>query len=276
MLANASSSLPALPVPDLETTCHKYLASVKPLVSADDYAKTEQAVQAFLAADGPGCRLQARLHDRAARVNAQGTGSSWLEAWWNEYAYFANRVSNCFYVNFYFGLRDDPRHPKQLERAATLTKAALDFYALLANNQLSPDMARTTPLCMFQYRYLYNTCRYPDTPLDYTVHHDAPTNSHIAVVSRGQFYVFDTVTTTGHGTTRPLSREELLAQFEHVQQLARRSTAPGIGILTSESRDQWAATRGHLVAVDPRNRAHLQRLESARFLVCLEDHAPVT
>ncbi|RKP38057.1 acyltransferase ChoActase/COT/CPT, partial [Dimargaris cristalligena] len=262
--------LPALPLPDLAQTCERYLSSVRPLVSDEAYQRTEQAVAEFLASEegeGPGAVLQHRLAAHKDRVDADPACRNWLEAWWNEYAYFSNRVSNCFYVNFFFGLRDDPRNPSQLQRAASLTQAALQFRRQVVRNELTPDKVRTTLLCMFQYRYLFNTCRYPATPLDYTRRHEAPTGTpdytHIAVTCRGQVYVMDTVhpAATAEEEPVPLSMDEL-AQRSH-----------GISILTSGTRDQWAADRTALLAVDPANADHLFRLESAAFLVALEDEA---
>ena len=45
--------LPKLPIPDLESTCEKYLASLKPLQSHREHRDTTIAVQQFLKADGP-------------------------------------------------------------------------------------------------------------------------------------------------------------------------------------------------------------------------------
>lgn len=51
--------LPKLPIPDLESTCKKYLDALKPLQTAQEQEETEGAVQEFLKGEGP--ELQARL-----------------------------------------------------------------------------------------------------------------------------------------------------------------------------------------------------------------------
>lgn len=51
--------LPKLPIPDLESTCQKYLDSLKPLQSSREQNDTAAAVQDFL--KGEGLELQARL-----------------------------------------------------------------------------------------------------------------------------------------------------------------------------------------------------------------------
>lgn len=45
--------LPKLPVPDLERSCEKYLAALKPLQSPREHAETRYAVQEFLRNEGP-------------------------------------------------------------------------------------------------------------------------------------------------------------------------------------------------------------------------------
>lgn len=51
--------LPKLPIPDLESTCQKYLDVLRPLQSVREQNDTAAAVQEFLKGEGP--ELQARL-----------------------------------------------------------------------------------------------------------------------------------------------------------------------------------------------------------------------
>lgn len=55
----SQEKLPKLPIPDLDKSCNKYLASLRPLQSAREHAETEVAVQEFLRAEGP--ELQEKL-----------------------------------------------------------------------------------------------------------------------------------------------------------------------------------------------------------------------
>lgn len=55
--------LPKLPIPDLESTCQKYLDALKPLQSSREQSDTAAAVQEFLKGEGP--ELQARLQKYA-------------------------------------------------------------------------------------------------------------------------------------------------------------------------------------------------------------------
>jgi len=51
--------LPKLPVPDLESTCQKYLTSLHPLQSLKEHSDSKVCVKEFLKYDGP--RLQDQL-----------------------------------------------------------------------------------------------------------------------------------------------------------------------------------------------------------------------
>ena len=69
------AALPRLPVPDLGQTCMRYLRSVRPLLSGDEYRATLDAVAAF-AVGGKGEELQRRLEKRRQEKH----GSSWSQA----------------------------------------------------------------------------------------------------------------------------------------------------------------------------------------------------
>lgn len=67
----AQDKLPKLPIPDLKSTCRKYLAALEPLQGAREHVETERAVQEFLRTDGP--ELQDKLTSYA------GDKSSYIE-----------------------------------------------------------------------------------------------------------------------------------------------------------------------------------------------------
>lgn len=55
--------LPKLPIPELEHTCRKYLAALKPLQGSREHSETRHAVQEFLKQEGPD--LQEKLKQYA-------------------------------------------------------------------------------------------------------------------------------------------------------------------------------------------------------------------
>jgi carnitine O-acetyltransferase len=59
----AQDDLPKLPIPDLDHTCRKYLAALKPLQGQREHAETKLAVHDFLKHDGQ--ELQDKLKSYA-------------------------------------------------------------------------------------------------------------------------------------------------------------------------------------------------------------------
>ena len=71
--------LPRLPIPDIDDTCNRFLDTVRPLLDADAFVETEQAVQRFLAPTGEGRGLQQALlaYDQEVGRN------SYIEDFWD-------------------------------------------------------------------------------------------------------------------------------------------------------------------------------------------------
>lgn len=67
----SQDKLPRLPIPDLTSTCKKYLAALEPLQGHREHLETERAVAEFLKSDGP--ELQEKLTSYA------GDKSSYIE-----------------------------------------------------------------------------------------------------------------------------------------------------------------------------------------------------
>ena len=160
------ASLPTLPVPPLSSTAAKYLETVEPHVTQEQFAKTQAAVQKFL--DSAQSRvLQERLQERAAQPGV----ANWLADWWNETAYMGYRDPVVVYVSYFYVHVDDKTRPSQAKRAAQLLKAVLPFRALVercvsstspallralspCSQQLEPEKVRGAPLAMKSYEWL--------------------------------------------------------------------------------------------------------------------------
>ena len=120
------ASLPHLPVPPLSSTAAKYLETVQPHLTPEEFATTQQVVQKFLQSD-LSKQLQERLQQRAADPSLK----SWLADWWNDVAYMGYRDSVVVNVSYYYVHMDDKSRPSQAKRAATLLKAILSFRSLV-------------------------------------------------------------------------------------------------------------------------------------------------
>jgi len=258
-------SLPRLPVPSLEETGRRYLKSVHPLLSPAEYERTSKAVEAFIRPGGEGEPLQKRLLERAADPNIK----NWLTEWWNHTAYLGYRDPVVPYVSYFYSYRDDRHRRDPAKRAAAITTAVLDFKRQVDSGTLEPEYLRGQPQAMSSYQYMFNCCRIPAPGADYPRKYPPHENEHIVVVRKNRFFRVPVVV-----DGRPLNTAELQRQFERIYQVAQR--APAVGVLTAANRDFWADARNKLLAADPANEQALREIESAGFLVCLDDAAPVT
>lgn len=258
-------SLPKLPVPTLEETSKRYLRSVRPLLSKDEFEKTSKAVESFVASGSLGQELQKRLVAKREDASVR----NWIIDWWNNDAYLAYRDPVVPYVSYFYSHRDDRKRRDPAKRAAAISTSVLEFKKQVDEGQLEPEYMKKLPIAMSSYEYMFNCCRIPAKPADFPKKYDHNTNKHIAVVRKNQFFKVE------HEIAgRQLNTSELEKQFRRIYELAEKG--PAVGILTTENRDTWTEMRESLIASNPANQTALEAIESASFVVCLDDAKPVT
>ncbi|KAL0074914.1 acyltransferase ChoActase/COT/CPT [Phycomyces blakesleeanus] len=260
-------NLPKLPVPALHNTLQKYLQSVRPLLSDEDFQKTQKAVSEFEAPGGIGEKLQERLLAKANNPKVV----NWMEDWWLDQAYMGYRDPVVIYVSYFFLYKDDKLRKAPANRAAAITTAALEFKKMVVEKTLEPEYAKGEPMCMDSYKYMFNNCRIPKKPSDFEAQFDPISNTHVVVVRKNKFFVVDTV-----HNGQQLSTQELQSQYERVIDAAGEAKGLPLGVLTAENRDTWTDYREMLLAADPANKDILHKIESSSFVVCLDDYSPVT
>ncbi|KAK8128204.1 carnitine O-acetyltransferase [Apiospora sp. TS-2023a] len=258
-------SLPRLPVPTLEETSARYIKSLHPLLSADELANSKKAVEEFVKPGGVGHKLQEKLVAKREDPNVR----NWIYEWWNEAAYLAYRDPVVPYVSYFYSHRDDRRRRNPAKRAAAITTAALEFKKQVDSGTLEPEYMKKLPICMDSYKWMFNASRVAAKPADYPVKYDASTHKHIIVMRKNQLYKI-----SYEVDGQQLNTSELEAQFARIYELATRQ--PAVGALTSENRDVWTDAREILLNAAPKNKVALEAVESAAFVVCLDDAAPVT
>jgi carnitine O-acetyltransferase len=258
-------SLPRLPVPTLEETAKRYLKSVHPLLSKQEYDATTKAVNEFVAPGGPGETLQKRLVERRENPDTR----NWIAEWWNEAAYMAYRDPVVPYVSYFYSHRDDKKRRNPAKRAAAMSTAVLEFKKMVDNGSLEPEYMKKLPMAMSSYEYMFNFCRVPKKPADTGVKFPFKENQHIIAIRKNQFWKIP------HEINgKQLNTSELELQFKRIYEKAERS--PAVGLLTSQNRDVWADVYPKLKAHSDINAASLKDIESASFVVCLDDASPVT
>lgn len=260
-------TLPNLPVPDLAHTCRLYLASVEPLLTADEFAQTKRVVAEFQAAGGVGEQLQALLLQRARSER------NWLIQWWEEFVYLRSRMPIAIFSNWYGLDRVEAIVQTPVARAANVVNRALLFHQMIDSRRLEPNRVQgTIPLSMFTYSRMFGTVRVPGVAQDQLVVHNS---HHIVVISREQFFKVAVYDKKG----KLLSVSDIQTQLQRcVDESAQRDPAaqPNVAALTSQNRDTWAKQRDDLIAMDETNAHALQAIETALFVLVFDDLAPAT
>ncbi|MFD0688222.1 choline/carnitine O-acyltransferase [Actinomadura fibrosa] len=261
-------ALPRVPLPSLDATADRFLEWCAPLLTPDERAETEAALAAFVRPDGPGRALHAALerYERSEGVH------SWLDTFW-PYRYLGRRDRIALNANFFFLFKDTGEG--QVERAAGLVAAALDYKLRLDAEAVAPAVQRGRPLSMAQNRYLFSTTRIPGDEQDtvrapYTDAWPGPSEArHIMVFFRGTMIRMDVLGPDG----RPHTLDELAGGLRAAMK-TDPAIEPSAGHLTTKARAEWAASRRALLAADPANARALDDVETALFCLCLEDFSP--
>ncbi|MEV6341040.1 choline/carnitine O-acyltransferase [Nocardia vinacea] len=273
----ADDHLPRVPLPTLEDSGERLLQWCAPLLTADEFATTEAAVADLLRPDGPGRKLHAAL----AEYDATPGVGSWLDLFWPS-RYLGRRDRIALNANFFFLFRDDTAlaastGASQVERAAGIITAAVDYKLALDIEAIPPVTQRGQQLSMWQNKYLFSETRIPGETQDsvrvpYSDEWPGPSAArHIVVFFRGSMFRMEVIGPDGV----PYSLEDLSDGLRAVLKAGARSarTDTAVGHLTTKARAEWAVSRQGLLA-EPANVAALDTIETALFGLCLEDFTP--
>lgn len=261
------TSLPRLPVPPLHPSLEKYLLSVRPLLTEEEYHHTVKVVKDFGAPDGLGVKLHSMLKERAKNKD------NWLDEWWLRTAYLEFRMPVVMYSSpgLIFPLKEFQGMEKQLRYAARLVAGALDFRNLLDKHQLSFDYMGDKPLDMSQYYKIYSACRLPRYPKDELLFFDNELEKarHITVAHNNHYFSVDVYGDDG----APLNESQILSQLKNVVEQSQYPKLP-IGALTTLHRDAWAGAYKRLCKYDSMNKASVQSIQKSIFMLCLDKAIP--
>ncbi|XP_013776464.1 carnitine O-acetyltransferase-like [Limulus polyphemus] len=265
MLAHQESLL-QLPVPPLQASLEKYLLSVHPLLTEEEFHQTEKIVKEFGKPQGSGEKLHAMLQERARNTE------NWLSDWWLSSAYLEFRMPLVVHSNpavvfppVDFKCKDD-----QLKFAARVIAGALDYKMKIDCEMLPTEMAGGKPLDMMQYFKIFSTCRIPQHPADKLKYfwQDPVPPQHIIVSHNNHYFQVDVF----GGDGLPLDENQLLAQLQMVVEQSQHYKDP-IGVLTTQHRDSWASAYKRLCKVSP-NKESVSTIQRGIFMLCLDKPMP--
>jgi carnitine O-acetyltransferase len=259
-------TMPRLPVPDLGHTLEKYLYSVQPFLSESELNRTKMKVEEFGAPGGLGETLDTRL--RAKMKSSPDT--SWIAEWWENAAYLDYRDSIAFYVSYFYHFADDEARTTSTSRAAALIAGFAELAQEVTTGSLEPELtgrAGSPPMCSNGYKFLFNSCRVPESERDAEHCYDPSLYRGEVVISRKQQLFLLNIA--------GMPTDAIEKHLEHIIAVADEADAPvpSLGVLTGTNRDDWCAARTDMLQ-SPVNAASLEKIERAMFVVCLDDASP--
>lgn len=260
-LYSYQSSLPRLPLPALKDTIQRYLRSIKPLCTSEEhYRDIERKAIEFQ--NGIGRKLQLYLHLKS------WMSTNYVSDWWEEYVYLRARSPLMVNSNYYGidALLVCPTD-KQTSRAANLIYSSIIFRRKIDRQELKPLMIQgLVPLCSRQYERTFNTTRIPGVEADKLIHLND--SSHVVVYHLGRFYKL-----TFHHKGKLLQPKQIEYLLDKIVADKEGPTngEENIASLTTLNRTSWAQIREQKLLTDPVNKQSLKIIESAAFVVVLED-----
>lgn len=263
--------IPRLPLPALEETLGLFLTTVKPILTAEEFAETE-AVTTKLQESGHGAKAHANL----VEYDKTQTEGSYIEKFWDD-AYLFQASSLAINTNPTVVLQNGQESGSTdlCERAASICMASLKFAEKCRSRTLEPDMARKTPLDMWQYDMLFGSVRIPGggeaEGEDKVVTYGKST--HVVVLHRSQFFKFDVCDEQG---VLLIDHAGLVTNFNNIVRFSREVededvARTAIAALTGDTRKTWMDMRKRLVSLDEANAKGMEAIDSALFVVVLDD-----
>uniref|UniRef100_A0A7S4L7K7 Choline/carnitine acyltransferase domain-containing protein n=1 Tax=Paramoeba aestuarina TaxID=180227 RepID=A0A7S4L7K7_9EUKA len=266
-------ALPRLSVPNLTQTCERFLMSVKPLLSEEEFADLCKDKDNFLTSHGP--RLQKYLVWKSWLTN------NYLSDWWIRFVYLRGRssifINSNYYAiptNFWHGL--PPVYaPRQVTRAANIIHNWVKLKKMIDKETLPPLVAGAQPLCMEQYSRLFSTTRIPHREEDEVVHFESADSRHVIIYYKDTYYRLNVYKKNGRILT-PYEFQVLLEHIKSDHQQRKRiptSAEAHIAALTTLDRSKWAQIREDYFSTGV-NHYSLSQIEKAMFILVLDDEKP--
>ncbi|EDV22543.1 uncharacterized protein TRIADDRAFT_28550 [Trichoplax adhaerens] len=252
--------LPKQPVPDLQGSLKKYLASALPMVSDEQYAKTEALVKEFGKPGGIGEQLHQVVVEKAK------TTKNWLADWWTD-AYLKSRqpvvlTSSVGAISGYEPVQTEDEYINLSARAAV---SLATYYQQIYQQTLPVYKAGETIFCMHQAKHYFASGRIPRQDRDDFEYQklDDDLSTHMIVSHNNQFFVVEAIK-----DNKVVSYAEMKMQIQRIMQMSTEIAEP-VGILTTADRETWANAL-RLLNQDPDNYRNWRTIHRAIIVLSLE------
>ena len=184
----------------------------------------------------------------------------YFHEYWDE-GYLAYRVPTMINVNPYMILEADPTIDRSpVLRATSLVISLLRYRRSLLENVLRPEKIEMRP-----FKNLFSTTRMPRAGED-TIEYFGEQQKHVVFIHNGQFYKFDVLDQNGN-LKSPQDIYNFVQNLSEYTELHEQSITP----FSALDRDTWTAVRAKLENLTERNQKNLNIIDSALFVVCLDD-----
>ncbi|XP_033124232.1 carnitine O-palmitoyltransferase 1, liver isoform-like [Anneissia japonica] len=267
---SCQQSLPRMPVPCLPATIRKFMKSIKPLVSQEQYEQFKREGKEFEQKVAP--KLQNFLHLKS------WWAQNYVTDWWEKYVYLMNRSPIHINCNYY-GLDNVIWKPTEFQcaRAGAVAHMHMCFKRLLEREQLPAMRIRNTiSVCMSQYERAYGTTRIPGEEIDDLVHVDSSQSKHIVVMRKGIYYKVDMMDKKGQLLSPKVLEgimEWIIEDADKQQESESATAGANLAALTALKRADWAKIRKEYL-LHGVNRESMEKIEKAAFVLTLETVSP--
>lgn len=263
--------LPSLPLQSLQSTTAKYMRSVEPLLSDTELEAHRAELKEFLANEGPQLQRLCTLKWL--------TSSNYVSDWWLMAIYLRSRDSIMINSNW-FGMTFEKWTPTndQAARAAGVCYIMANVHRDIANETFEPQLVRGfVPLCMDQYHNVFGTTRIPHATCDQLIKYEySECSRHAVAIHKGQMF---RVPLYSPETRRQYTPLQMYDAFKTIIENDKNTTKADIDsdparllpVLTTMNRDKWANIRETEMQQNHTNRAMLAVIESAAFVINLDD-----
>lgn len=249
------------PVFPLDKTIEKFLETTKPLLTDEEFACTQKASEDFLKDCGK--ELQELLQDAAEE------SPNWLADRWLKAAYLQYRDPVVIYSSpgMTFPHKIFCSDCEFCEYAAKVIYGMLLYKKSIDEHKIPIVKMGENELDNSQFYKVFGTCRVPDNKEDYLKF--CSKSNYVVVIYKNNFFKLPVYSKKNEILHIDVLRCQLLGIMEEGE-----CSGTPIGILTADSRDEWAKSHMLLKTLGDNN-DKLNLIHSSLFTVSLDEKVPV-
>ncbi|XP_036674716.3 carnitine O-acetyltransferase [Drosophila suzukii] len=240
----------------LEETLKRFLTTVEPLLTPEEMAKQKDLTVKFLRREGSD--LQKLLQKVGSKEK------NWLAHRWLKVAYLQFRSPVTAFVSpgMTFPKQCFENEHEFVDYTSRVIFGLGEFNDMVHAKKIPIVKMGANELDNSQFGKVFGTCRIPRRTTDDIVYN--PCSDYVVVIYNNHFYQLKIYDKEGKLIIAPC----LAVQLEEIMSKETKLGIP-YGILTTDSRDNWAEAYEHL-SDSSRNREALKTIQNALFTVSLD------